>query len=85
MRTYFSKVRFARRPRALALLALFAGFGLGAIVGGSAAGVATGSSGFLVSDCADSVGGAEIKALIWKRRRKLLRYLGLHEAETVTQ
>lgn len=65
MRTNFSKVRFAKRPRALVLLALFAGLGLGATVGGSAAG-ATGSSVLLVSDRADSVGGAEIKALIWK-------------------
>lgn len=64
MKTYFSNVRFASRPRALVLLALFAGFGLGAMVGGSAAGVVRGSSVFLVSDCADSVGGAEIKALI---------------------
>lgn len=65
MSTNFSNVRFARRPRVLVLLALFAGLGLGAMVGGSAAG-ATGSSGFLASDRADSVGGAEIKALIWK-------------------
>lgn len=69
----------------MVVLVLFTGFGLGAMVGGSAAGVAIGSSVFLVSDCADSVGGAEINALIWKRRRKLLRYLGLHEAENVTQ
>lgn len=46
------------------LLALFAGFGLGAMVGGATAGVVTDASVFLVSDCADSVGGAEIKALI---------------------
>lgn len=51
-------------------------------MGGSAAGVVTGSSGFLTSDGADSVGGAEIKALIWKKGWKPLRYLELYEAET---
>lgn len=80
--THFSNMRFPRRPRALLLLALFAGLGRGATVGGSAAGVVTGSSGFLASGGADSVGGAEIKALIWKKGRKLLRYLELYEAET---
>lgn len=50
-------------------------------MGGSAAGVVTDSSVFLASDGADSVGGAEIKALIWKKGWKLLRYLELYEAE----
>lgn len=71
MGTYFSNVRFPRRPRALlgpCVLVLFVGLGRGAIVGGSVAGVGTGSSVFLASDGADSVGGAEIKALIWKKR-----------------
>lgn len=76
MGTYFSNVRFPRRPRALLVLVLFVGLGRGAIVGGSVAGVGTGSSVFLASDGADSVGGAEIKALIWKKRWKPLRYLG---------
>lgn len=76
MGTYFSNVRLPRRPRALLLLVLFVGLGRGAIVGGSVAGVGTGSSIFLASDGADSVGGAEIKALIWKKNGKPLRYLG---------
>lgn len=80
MGTYFSNVRFPRRPRALLVLVLFVGLGRGAIVGGSVggsvAGVGTGSSVFLASDGTDSVGGAEIKALIWKKRWKPLRYLG---------
>lgn len=77
---YFSKVRFPRRPRALlgpCMFDLFVGLGRGAITGGSVAGVGTGSSVFLASiDGVDSVGGAEIKALIWKKRWKPLRYLG---------
>lgn len=80
MGAYFSNVRFPRRPRALlgpCVLDIFVGLGRGAITGGSVTGVGTGSSVFLASiDGVDSVGGAEIKALIWMKRCKPLRYLG---------
>lgn len=48
----------------MAVLAAFAGLGIGATAGGSIVGVVAGSEVFLVSDSADSLGGAEIRALI---------------------
>lgn len=64
VKTYFSNVRFPSRPIALLALAVGVGFGLGATVGGSAATDTVGSSVFLLSAGATSVGGAEINALI---------------------
>lgn len=68
-KTYLSNVRFTSRPRALATL-LDSGFGLGA---GSTVGEGAGSDSLVtagvswalaVSPGVDSVGGAEIRALI---------------------
>lgn len=66
--TYFSSVRFPSSPRPLTILlglGLGVGFGLGATTGHSVAGAMADFSGFfLLSTSKDSVGGAEINALI---------------------
>lgn len=81
--THLSKARFPSSPSALAV---YLGSGFGAAGGvGAAAGAGSGgatlvtagaSESFLVSAGVESPGGAEIRALIWRREEKTKQEAG---------